>query len=271
METAISNEWTVSAGYTRNSTWALQRRLDKNLFPATFDATGMPIFPTTRPNPTIGPLSINESEGHSTYDGADFTVTRRAGRRLQLQAGYTLAWNRDDETGERVFNREPALDPLLPELEAGPSKNDVRHNFRVAGIFDMGRGFTVSAITLARSAIPFSPVIGTDTQNDGNDDNDRAIINGHVAGRNSMRGDPFFDLDMRVLKSFHVTEKAHLEAFGEFFNVTHNSNRGYGPDSISVFGTSAAPSPTAGQALFAPLTTRFGGPRQAQVGARLTF
>jgi len=271
VETAIGDAWSISGGYTRNSTWNLQRRLDQNLFPATFDATGMPIFPTVRPNPSIGPLSVNQSEAHSTYDGFDFTVNRRLSHHLQFQAGYTLAWNRDDESGERVFNREGALDPLLPELDAGPSKNDIRNNLRLSGILDLPHGFTISAITLNRSAAPFTPLIGFDTQNDSNDDNDRAIINGHVAGRNSMRGSPFNDLDMRILKSFRTGEHSKLETFAEFFNVTHNTNKGYGPDAVSLFGNAAAPNPTAGQALFAPFTTRFGGPRQVQMGARFTF
>jgi len=195
VETAFNDTWSLSGGYTRNSTWGLQRRLDQNLFAPTFDATGMPIFPLIRPNPSIAQLSINESEAHSRYDAFDFALTKRMSRRLQFQAGYTLAWNRDDESGERVFNREPVLDPLAPEMDAAWSKNDVRNNFRLSGIVDLPHGFTLSAITLTRSATPFTPVIGFDTQNDGNDDNDRAIINGHVAGRNSMRGRPFADLD----------------------------------------------------------------------------
>jgi hypothetical protein len=271
VETAIKDSWSISAGYTRNSTWGLQRRLDKNLFPATFDATGMPIFPKTRPDPSITSFSINESEAHSTYDGFDFAINKRMSHRLQFQAGYTLAWNRDDDSQERNFNRETTLDPLLPELEAGPSKNDVRHTLRLSGILDMPYGFSLSAITLTRSGAPFTPVIGFDTQNDGNDDNDRAIINGHVAGRNSLRGDPFFDLDMRILKSFHVSEKGRVETFAEFFNVSHNGNKNYGPDAVSFFGSPSAPLATAGQAPFAPLTTRFGGPRQVQLGARFTF
>ena len=37
---------------------------------------------------------------------------------MQFQAGYTLAWNRDNESGERVFNREGVLDPLLVKTMA---------------------------------------------------------------------------------------------------------------------------------------------------------
>jgi len=49
--------------------------------------------------------------------------------------------------------------------------------------------------------VPYTPIIGFDTQNDANDENDRAIINGHVVGRNSSRQPSFFDLDVRLLKS----------------------------------------------------------------------
>jgi len=45
----------------------------------------------------------------------------------------------------------------------------------------------------------------------------------------------------------------------------------FGNDSISVFGTLASPVATAGQALFAPSTARFGGPCQVQLGAKVSF
>jgi hypothetical protein len=52
------------------------------------------------------------------------------------------------------------------------------------------------------------------------------------------------------------------------FNATRASNKNFGNDSISVYGTPAAPVVTAGQPLFAPSTARFGGPRQIQFGLR---
>jgi hypothetical protein len=271
IETALSPSYTMSLGYTRNSTWALQRRLDTNLFDPTFDATGMPIFPKVRPNPAVGPYSINQSKAHSTYDAFDLSLRKKMTRYLQFQAGYTLAWNRDDDTQERVFDRETTLNPLDPSLENGWSKNDVRHNVRLSGTTNLPHGFSISAITLAHSGFPFTPVIGFDTQNDGNDANDRAIINGRVAGRTSMRMDPFFDMDMRILKTFQISERSRVNFFTEFFNITRNTNKNYGPDSVSNFGTPAAPNPTAGLALFAPLTTRFGGTRQVQLGVRYSF
>ena len=59
LEQALTRDLVLSVGYLRNSTWHLQRRLDRNLFAPTINATGMPIYPAGRPNPSIGILSIN--------------------------------------------------------------------------------------------------------------------------------------------------------------------------------------------------------------------
>ncbi len=275
IEQSIGPNMVFTAGYIHNSTWALQRRLDRNLFAPTTNAQGTPIFPTTRPNPTIAQLEINESTAHSTYDALTLSFTRRFARRYQFETNYTLARNRDDDSNERNFSRETALNPFDLSLEDAPSKQDVRHRLNLSGLVDLGRGFTASGIIITRSGFPFTPVIGADQQNDLNDDNDRAIINGRAAGRDSLRQPSFFNLDLRLLKSFHVSERRRLDLSVEAFNVTRNTNKGFGNDSISLYGTPLADgSPsvaTAGQPLFAPSTARFGGPRQVQLGARFIF
>jgi hypothetical protein len=48
------------------------------------------------------------------------------------------------------------------------------------------------------------------TQRDGNDDNDRAIVNGPVPARNSMRQPSFFNLDVRLMKSFGAPGRCKL-------------------------------------------------------------
>jgi len=192
-------------------------------------------------------------------------------RRWLMQANYTYAYNYDDDSNERNFNRETELDPFNLKLERAFSKQDVRHNFNVSSLVDLPFGFTASAILIARSAFPFNPVIGTDQQNDGNDNNDRAIINGHVADRNSLRQPNFFNLDLRLLKAFRLGERQHLDFSAELFNATRASNKNFGNDSISNYGTPSAPIATAGQPLFAPSTARFGGPRQLQLGVRMVF
>jgi hypothetical protein len=126
-------------------------------------------------------------------------------------------------------------------------------------------------VVIARSGFPYTAVIGSDTQNDGNDFNDRAIINGQVSGRNAFRQPSFFDLDLRLAKSLPFGGHRRLEISVDVMNATRASNFNFGADAVSTFGTVSAPVASAGQATYAPSTARFGGPRQVQLGARFQF
>lgn len=271
LEQLVGQSFTVSLSYVHSATKNLQRRLDRNLFPPTIDAAGTPIFPLTRPNPTIGALSINESTARSEYDAMAASVTRRLANHFQLQANYTLARNMDDDSNEHLFRRETALNPFDVAPEWAYAKNDVRHNVNVNALADIPGGFTAGAILFARTGTPYTAIVGFDTQNDANDENDRAIVDGRVVGRNSLRQPSFFDLDLRLLKAFHFGDAREIDLIAEAFNVTRARNLSFGPDGVSAFGTAAQPVATAGQPLFAPSTARFGGPRQVQLGMRLLF
>jgi hypothetical protein len=271
LEQVVARDITLSVGYVRNSTWHLQRRLDRNLFRPTYNAAGLPVFPTTRPDPTIGVLSLNESSAHSSYDGLLVTATKRFTRRFQLQANYTYSTTYDDDSNERNFSRETTLDPFNLQQERAYSKQDIRHNFNTNALVQLPFGLTFSGIMVTRSGVPWAAVRGTDSQNDANDDNDWAIINGRVAGRNSFRQPNFFDLDLRVQKSIQFGEHRQLTLTAEGFNVTKHANRNFGNDGISVYGTGATPSASFALPLFAPSTARYGGPRQLQLGARFVF
>src|SRR5206468_6269400 len=175
LERLIGQSFQASISYIYSSTKNLQRRLDRNLFAPTIDATGMPIFPVTRPNPAIGALSINESTARSQYDALAVSLTRRLADHFQLQANYTLARNMDDDSNEHLFRRETALNPFDVGPEWAYSKNDVRHNVNFNALVDIPGGFTAGAIVFARTGTPYPPVIGFDTQDDANDGDDRGI------------------------------------------------------------------------------------------------
>ena len=271
LEQQIGDSVTFSVGYIYNTTRNLQRRLDRNLFAPTVNAEGMPIFPTTRPNPAIGALSINESTARSRYDALAVSVTHRLASRFQLQTNYAFARNMDDDSNERTFRREMTLNPFDLAAEWAYSKNDIRHNVNVNAIADLPGGFTAGTILFARTGLPYTPTIGFDAQNDANEENDRAVINGHVVGRNSFRQPAFFNLDVRLVKAFAVGDGRKIQLIGEVFNVSRAKNLNFGVDGISPFGTAAQPVATAGRPLFAPSTARFGGPRQVQLGVRVVF
>ncbi len=271
LEQRVARDFTISLGYLRNSTWHLQRRLDRNLFPPTINEQGMPVYPRTRPDPSIGILSINESSAHSSYDGLLVTASKRYSKRYLFQVNYTYSKTWDDDSNERNFSQEPALNVYDLTSQRAYSKQDIRHNMNASSTFDLGGGVTLSGILLGRSGLPFTRVIGFDTQNDGNDDNDRAIVNGRVAPRNDGRQPLFFSLDLRLMKAFRFGDTRSLMLSAEGFNVTKHANRNFGNDGISEWGTPAAPVATRDQALFAPSTARYGGPRQMQLGLRFVF
>ena len=218
-------------------------------------------------------------------------LRRRFARRYQFEANYTLASNRDDDSNERNFSREPTLNPFNLQAEEGPSKQDVRHNLKISGLVDLGRGFTLSGIVVTRSGFPYTALVedGTDTNNDLNDANERAVIGGVVSGRNAFRQPNFFNLDLRLLKGFRFGETKRLDLTAEVFNVTRNTNKGFGVDAIANFCTGNAAlrdtvnplnitCPTgffsnvrAQEPTSAPSTARFGGPRQVQLGLRFVF
>ena len=269
-EQALGSATMVSVGVIHAKSWDLQRRLDRNLFAPTLNAAGMPIFPTTRPNPAFAQIEINESTAESRYDALILSASQRLTRRVQAQAHYTLAYNKDDDSNERNFSRETTLNPFDLSSEWTWSKQDVRHSLNLSAVVDLPGGFTASGIVITRSGVPFTAVIGADTQNDGNADNDRAVIDGRVVGRNTFRQPSFFDLDVRVMKTLTMG-RTGVDLLVDVFNVTGAANRNFANDGVSVYGTPASPVATAGQALFAPSTARFGGPRQVQLGLRARF
>jgi hypothetical protein len=270
VEHQIGSAVAASLGYVHISTDHLQRRLDRNLFPPAVDATGLPIFPKVRPDPTIGILSVNESTAKARYDAVVTTLQAR-GRRLTAEATYTLAWNKDDDSNERNFSRETALNPFDVSGEWTWSKQDVRHSLTLSAVADLPGGFTFATILLARSAVPYTAVIGFDTQNDGNDANDRAILGGYASGRNAFRQPSFFNLDLRLVKAIRFGRSQRLDLIAELFNATRAGNKNFGNDAVSAFGTPQSPVATAGQPLFAPSTARYGGPRQVQLGVAFRF
>jgi hypothetical protein len=97
-------------------------------------------------------------------------------------------------------------------------------------------------------------------------------------------------MDIRLLKTFSLSEKYSIALSAEVFNATRNTNKSFGADAISAFCTDVpefiganrfgyniicpsglSPSRFVGEAFTAPSTARFGGPRQLQLGLRFNF
>jgi hypothetical protein len=270
VERELHTKLDISSGYIHNATWHLQQRLDQNLFAPTYDNIGNPIFPTTRPNATLGRLLINQSSAHSSYDGLLLTAISQISRRTQVTANYTLSRTLDDDSSSGPYSIETALNPFNLKAETASSNQDVRSSFNLSAILNLPLGFKANPLFIARSGLPYTPIVGFDTQGDANDFNDRAVLDAQVAARNALRQPDFYNLDLRLVKDFTLPgEGHHLDVFMDIFNVTSAQNRNFGPNSVSLYGLSNAQVYTAGIPLFAPDTTRLGGAREIQFTARL--
>lgn len=261
----------VTLGYLRNSTWALERRLDDNLAPPVgTTGDGTPLFTAPRPLAGFGRVLVEHSDVHSTYDGLSLSANAPISRRSQLLVNYTLSRTRDDDTSASPYSPVTALNPFAPGRENGFSDGDARHSLNLNAIFNLPAGFKLNPLLVARSGLPYTPIVGFDRQGDANDENDRAILNGSVAPRNVLRQPAFGDLDLRVVKDFTLKgEGHHLDLFADVFNVAGFGNRRFAPDALNLFGDSQHPVFSAGQPLFAPGVAEFGGPRTLQLTARL--
>jgi hypothetical protein len=270
VDETVSPKLTMRAGYVHASTWHLQRALDENLAPPTINAQGVPIFLSPRPLAGVGRVLINQSSAHSSYDGLSLSAIAQISRRTQVTVNYTLAQTHDDDSNDGPYDINAALNPFATKTERAFSNLDIRNALNVAGIFNLPAGFKLNPLVVVRSGAPYTGLIGFDTQNDANDFNDRALVNGVETPRNLYRGPAFSDADLRVVKDFTLKgEGHHLDLFMDVFNVLGTSNRSFGDQQISLFGNAANPIFSARQALFAPGVTRVGGPREFQFTARL--
>ena len=105
----------------------------------------------------------------------------------------------------------------------------MRSEFNVSALFWLPLGFKIDPIFIPHSGARYTPVTGFDTQGDGNEGNDRAILDGRVASRNSLRQSAFYDLDVRVARGITLPGEGHyLDMFMDVFNLTGAQNLNFG-------------------------------------------
>jgi hypothetical protein len=178
--------------------------------------------------------TVFRSDNRSSYDGLSVRVQGNVGRRMHLTAHYTLAkaqtWG--CILGELFDYVNGVCDPnnAFAPGDYGPSGEDVRHRFVLAGTFQAPRGFLISLLGQAESARPF-----TMTTPAGN----RAVVNGVKTTLDEFRGTPYIQADLRVSRPIQVRERWSLIPFAEFFNLFNRNN----PGAFFVTDISALPTP----------------------------
>ena len=292
----------VGVGYQWVKGNHLQRTRDINLSPPVATPITVAGVPTTylrypsapgggqlRPIAGFGRISQFESSANSLYDGLNVQVTKRFAHRYQFTSAYTWGHVIDDApdaTAVVPFSGDDAKmlsDSLNPRSDRASGINDQRHRVVLSGIWNMDyfnaqssaakwllNGWELSGIFTAQTGQPYTGLVGSDLNNDGNNRTDRAPNQ----SRDSLNLPGTFSLDPRVTKSLKFTERSQIQLFVEAFNVFNHFNVN------SVFQTQYALSGTPPNQVLKPLNTgasAFGvpnnhsGARILQVGAKVNF
>jgi len=280
---AFNSQWMLSADYNHEQGNHGYRRYDYmagvNLFAQ--DPANQPFVPN---------ISVFRSDNRSSYNALLVHLQGNVSQRFNLIANYTLAsaktWG--CVLGELFDYVNGACDPLnaFAKGDYGPSGEDVRNRFVLAGTLHVPGGFEITTLSQFESARPF-----TITNADGSD---RVVVNGVKTILDAFRGTPYIQVDMRVSRPIHFQERWTVTPFIEFFNLFNRNNPGANyvanvgalpvdnPNNVTAI--CPAPStctpvtslkqlavPAGGLGDFFGPGTTVGIPFAAQVGAKVTF
>jgi carboxypeptidase family protein/TonB-dependent receptor-like protein len=220
---AFSTNWMLSADYIHETGMHGYRRYDY-----------FADFTLFAPDPALQPfapdISVFRSDNRSAYNGLSIHLQGNVSRRLHLIANYTLSkattWG--CVLGELFDYVNGVCNPLdaFAKGDYGPSGEDVRHRFVLAGTFHAPAGFEISTLTQLESARPFTLTTPVDVNGLGDAVNDRAVVNGVQTSLDELRGAPYIQADLRVSRPFHFHERWSATPFVEFFNLFNRNNPG---------------------------------------------
>jgi hypothetical protein len=166
--------------------------------------------------------TVFRSDNRSSYNALMLHLQGNVSNRFNLVANYTLAkaqtWG--CVLGELFDYVNGVCDPLnaFGPGDYGPSGEDVRHRFVLAGTVYIPGGLEVTTLTQAESARPFTITTADDSQ--------RVSVNGRPTALDAFRGTPYIQVDLRITRPFKFGDRWEVRPFAEFFNLFNRSNPG---------------------------------------------
>jgi outer membrane receptor for ferrienterochelin and colicin len=302
VERALTNDVAVSVTYQYVKGSDLPRTIDINVsnpttvtVPVFSAASGAQIGTSTftrytgRPFANFARILEFQSSANSQYNGLTLDLQKRFSNNWQMRLAYTYSKVKDDRPDATAVvpgTDDPkfAQDPLNLHGDWAPGDNDVPHRVVLSGVWSLDSysqkmggmsraflgGWTISGIASWQSGQPYTPVVSTDINNDGNARNDRAP----GFARNSSRLPSQFSVDPRLTKEIGLFSGARLQLIAEAFNLFNRSNvNGVRNTYYAVTNTNGVPSKFTLQDAANPygLPTSSFGPRILQFAAKVTF
>jgi hypothetical protein len=229
---AFNEHWLVSADYVHEQGNHGYRGFSytsgANLFTPLISPSD-PDYAADQTN-VVPNMNVFEADNRSSYNGLMLHLQGNT-HRFNLVANYTLSkaqtWG--CLLGE-LFDYVDGVCPNQPgspnagflnafgQGDYGPSGEDVRHRFVLAGTLHLPRGFELSTINQFESARPITITNADNT--------DRIYVNGAYTGLDVFRGTPYIQSDLRVTRPFKIGERWQVDPFVEFFNLFNRNNPG---------------------------------------------
>jgi hypothetical protein len=238
---AFNEHWLVSADYTHEEGNHGYRAFPYSSAPTdagvpTITSPLIPASDTTDQQAFVPNVNVFESDNRSSYN-ALMLHTQVNMHRFSLVANYQLSKAQTwgcllGELFDYVDGvcQVPYGYPNAGQLNAfgpgdyGPSGEDVRDRFVLAGTVHIPGGFELSTITQVESA---RPITITSADNTG-----RIWVQFSGASEPTytkldiFRGTPYIQSDLRVTRPFKIGERWQVNPFAEFFNVFNRNNPG---------------------------------------------
>jgi len=232
---AFNEHWLVSADYTHeqgnHGYRAFPYSGGTNLFTPLIPSTD-----TTDQQSVVPNVNVFQSDNRSSYNALMLHLQGNM-RRFNLVANYQLSKAQTwgcllGELFDYVdgvcqvpygYPNAGALNAFGPG-DYGPSGEDVRHRFVLAGTLHLPGGFELSTINQVESA---RPITITNQNNSGRIwVQFRGESQPTYTGLDVFRGTPYVQSDLRITRPFRIGDRWVINPFAEFFNIFNRNNPG---------------------------------------------
>jgi hypothetical protein len=234
---AFNQHWLMSADYVHE-----QGNHGYRPFPyASVTDLLTPLIPTSDGNyaanqaNVVPNVNVFASDNRSSYNALMLHMQGNT-HRFDLVANYTFSkaqtwgcvlgelFDYVDGVCRAPYGPSAGLLDAFGPGDYGPSGEDVRHRFVLAGTLHVPGGFELSSITQVESARPITITTA---------DNSGRIwvqLNGQsqpsYTSLDEFRGTPYIQADLRLTRPIRINERWRIDPFIEFFNLFNRNNPG---------------------------------------------
>lgn len=234
---AFNQHWLMSADYVHE-----QGNHGYRAFPyASGTDLLTPLIPSSDANyaanqtNVVPNVNVFESDNRSSYNALMLHMQGNT-HRFNLVANYTYSkaqtwgcvlgelFDYVDGVCRAPYGPHAGLLDAFGPGDYGPSGEDVRHRFVLAGTVHVPGGFEVSTVTQVESARPLTITTA--------DNSGRIWIQlagesqPSYTGLDEFRGTPYIQADLRVTRPIRISERWRVDPFIEFFNLFNRNNPG---------------------------------------------